>query len=406
MPGNDLPKLTVSQLSDCLREIVEMAFPRVIVTGEISGLTRASSGHVYFTLKDEASQIKAVMWRSSAIKLKFDLRDGLAVEAIGGVEVYAPRGQYQLMVERLTPQGIGPLELAFRQLHAKLAAEGLFDVARKRPLPRFPKRIAVITSPAGAAVHDILQILLRRWPGVNVVVVPVPVQGSEAAPKIAAALAMVHRLPDVDVVICGRGGGSLEDLWAFNEELVARAIAQCRIPVISAVGHETDVTIADLVADQRALTPSEAAERVIPVKAEWVQHLDQLRDRLCSSLVGLTNSRRKELEQLKKRRALAKPLEQIHRFSRELDDLETRLKQGWKRKLASLNAELESAGRALQALSPLAVLERGFSISKRVPGGDLIQSVNQVQVGDQLATLVADGQILSQVLQVDADDDE
>lgn len=383
-----------------------MAFPRVIVTGEISGLTRASSGHVYFTLKDEASQIKAVMWRSSAIKLKFDLRDGLAVEAIGGVEVYAPRGQYQLMVERLTPQGIGPLELAFRQLHAKLAAEGLFDVARKRPLPRFPKRIAVITSPAGAAVHDILQILLRRWPGVNVVVVPVPVQGPEAAPKIAAALGMVHRLPDVDVVICGRGGGSLEDLWAFNEEVVARAIAQCRIPVISAVGHETDVTIADLVADQRALTPSEAAERVIPVKAEWVQHLDQLRDRLCSSLVGLTNSRRKELEQLKKRRALAKPLEQIHRFSRELDDLETRLKQGWKRKLASLNAELESAGRALQALSPLAVLERGFSISKRVPGGELIQSVKQVQVGDQLATLVADGQILSQVLQVDADDDQ
>lgn len=383
-----------------------MAFPRVIVTGEISGLTRASSGHVYFTLKDEASQIKAVMWRSSAIKLKFDLRDGLAVEAIGGVEVYAPRGQYQLMVERLTPQGIGPLELAFRQLHAKLAAEGLFDVARKRPLPRFPKRIAVITSPAGAAVHDILQILLRRWPGVNVVVVPVPVQGPEAAPKIAAALGMVHRLPDVDVVICGRGGGSLEDLWAFNEELVARAIAQCRIPVISAVGHETDVTIADLVADQRALTPSEAAERVIPVKAEWVQHLDQLRDRLCSSLVALTNSRRKELEQLKKRRALAKPLEQIHRFSRELDDLETRLKQSWKRKLASLNAELESAGRALQALSPLAVLERGFSISKRVPGGDLIQSVKQVQVGDRLATLVADGQILSQVLQVDADDDQ
>lgn len=383
-----------------------MAFPRVIVTGEISGLTRASSGHVYFTLKDEASQIKAVMWRSSAIKLKFDLRDGLAVEAIGGVEVYAPRGQYQLMVERLTPQGIGPLELAFRQLHAKLAAEGLFDVARKRPLPRFPKRIAVITSPAGAAVHDILQILLRRWPGVNVVVVPVPVQGPEAAPKIAAALGMVHRLPDVDVVICGRGGGSLEDLWAFNEELVARAIAQCRIPVISAVGHETDVTIADLVADQRALTPSEAAERVIPVKAEWVQHLDQLRDRLCSLLVGLTNSRRKELEQLKKRRALAKPLEQIHRFSRELDDLETRLKQSWKRKLASLNAELESAGRALQALSPLAVLERGFSISKRVPGGELIQSVKQVQVGDRLATLVADGQILSQVLQVDADDDQ
>ncbi|MBA4030395.1 MAG: exodeoxyribonuclease VII large subunit [Planctomyces sp.] len=401
MSAAELPKLTVSQLSDCLREIVELSFPRLIVTGEISGLTRASSGHLYFTLKDDASQIKAVMWRSAAQKMRFDLKDGLAVEAIGGVEVYAPRGQYQLMVERLVPQGVGPLELAFRQLQAKLAEEGLFDPARKRPLPQFPKRIALITSPAGAALHDMLQILLRRWPGVRVIVIPVPVQGPEAAPKIAAALKMVHRLPDVDVVVCGRGGGSLEDLWAFNEEVVARAIANCKIPVISAVGHETDVTIADLVADQRALTPSEAAERVVPVKAEWRQHVEQLKQRMALSLSGRVAQSRRELERLAKRRAFAKPLEPIHRLSRKLDELEIRLKQGWKRRFERSQAELASLGRELQALSPLAVLERGFSITKKVPTGELIKSVSQLAVGDRLATLIPDGQILSQVLEID-----
>jgi exodeoxyribonuclease VII large subunit len=402
----ELPKLTVSQLSDCLREIVELSFPRLIVTGEISGLTRASSGHLYFTLKDDASQIKAVMWRSAAQKMRFDLKDGLAVEAIGGVEVYAPRGQYQLMVERLVPQGVGPLELAFRQLQAKLAEEGLFDPARKRPLPQFPKRIALITSPAGAALHDMLQILLRRWPGVRVIVIPVPVQGPEAAPKIAAALKMVHRLPDVDVVVCGRGGGSLEDLWAFNEEVVARAIANCKIPVISAVGHETDVTIADLVADQRALTPSEAAERVVPVKAEWRQHVEQLKQRMALSLSGRVAQSRRELERLAKRRAFAKPLEPIHRLSRKLDELEVRLKQGWKRRFERSQAELASLGRELQALSPLAVLERGFSITKKVPTGELIKSVSQLAVGDRLATLIPDGQILSQVLEIDTGDED
>lgn len=406
MSAAELPKLTVSQLSDCLREIVELSFPRLIVTGEISGLTRASSGHLYFTLKDDASQIKAVMWRSAAQKMRFDLKDGLAVEAIGGVEVYAPRGQYQLMVERLVPQGVGPLELAFRQLQAKLAEEGLFDAARKRPLPQFPKRIALITSPAGAALHDMLQILLRRWPGVRVIVIPVPVQGPEAAPKIAAALKMVHRLPEVDVVICGRGGGSLEDLWAFNEEVVARAIANCKIPVISAVGHETDVTIADLVADQRALTPSEAAERAVPVKAEWRQHVEQLKQRMALSLSGRVAQSRRELERLAKRRAFAKPLEPIHRLSRKLDELEIRLKQGWKRRFERSQAELASLGRELQALSPLAVLERGFSITKKVPTGELIKSVSQLAVGDRLATLIPDGQILSQVLEIDTGDED
>src|SRR5690606_4968019 len=194
--------------------------------------------------------------------------DGLQVTAAGAMEVYAARGTYQLVIDELLPVGIGPLELAFRQLHDKLAAEGLFDAARKRPLPSFPRRIALVTSPTGAAVRDMLQVLTRRWPACDVIVVPVPVQGPEAAPKIAAALRNVHRLPDVDVVITGRGGGSLEDLWAFNEEIVARAIFDCPVPVVSAVGHEIDVTIADLVADRRALTPSEAAELVVSNAAE------------------------------------------------------------------------------------------------------------------------------------------
>ncbi|HEV3304238.1 MAG TPA: exodeoxyribonuclease VII large subunit, partial [Planctomycetaceae bacterium] len=254
--------LSISELSRRLKALVEMSFPFVCVEGEISNFSRAASGHIYFTLKDQSAQIRAVLWRSAAMRVRFELHDGLHVVAAGPVEVYAQRGSYQLVVERLVPQGIGPLELAFRQRYEKLAAEGLFAEQRKRPLPRFPRRIALVTSPSGAAVRDLLQVITRRWPACDLVIVPVPVQGQQAAPAIAAGMRAAARLPRVDVIICGRGGGSLEDLWAFNEEIVARAIFVCPIPVVSAVGHEIDVTIADLVADKRALTPSEAGELV------------------------------------------------------------------------------------------------------------------------------------------------
>src|SRR6185369_5236916 len=256
--------LTVTDLSRQIKDAVEGNFPLVWVSGVVSNCTRAGSGHIYLTLKDDGAQIRAIVWRNTAARLRFDVHDGLQVVAAGPVEVYEARGQYQLIVEQLLPQGMGPLELAYRQLCEKLAAQGLFAAERKRPLPQFPRRIALVTSPTGAAVRDMLQVITRRWRGADVVILPVAVQGTRAAAEIAAALRKVHLVPGVDVVIAGRGGGSLEDLWAFNEEVVARAIFECLIPVISAVGHEIDVTIADLVADRRALTPSEAGELVVP----------------------------------------------------------------------------------------------------------------------------------------------
>ena len=228
---------TVSELTREIKDQLESHYPDVWVTGEISNCRPARSGHVYLTLKDDQSQISAVIWRSTAARLKFDLADGLEVVARGGVEVYLPRGQYQLVIKQLTPKGVGALELAFRQLQERLAAEGLFDAERKQPIPRFPRRIALVTSPTGAAVRDMLQVITRRWPAVEIVLLPVRVQGAGAAEEIARAIELVPALPRVDVVIAGRGGGSLEDLWAFNEEIVARAIAECPIPLVLSLIH-------------------------------------------------------------------------------------------------------------------------------------------------------------------------
>lgn len=261
----DLPVLSVSELTEQLKELLEVAFPIVWVSGEISNFSRPQSGHCYFTLKDDRAQIRAVLWRGDASRVKFDLHDGLEVICQGGLDLYAPRGAYQLVIRQLQPKGMGALELALRRLREKLAAEGLFDPARKRPLPRFPRRIAIVTSPTGAAVRDFLEVLGRRWRGVDVLVVPARVQGDGAAQEVAQAIARVNRLAaPVDTLVVARGGGSLEDLWTFNEEVVVRAIHASRIPVISAVGHEIDVTLSDLVADVRALTPSEAAELIAP----------------------------------------------------------------------------------------------------------------------------------------------
>src|SRR4029077_1511347 len=261
--------LTVSQLTARIKNSLEGAFPSVWVAGEVSNFSRPQSGHSYFTLKDDQAQIRAVMWRSATGRLKFDLADGLDVICHGHIDVYAPRGSYQLVVDELQPKGVGALELALRKLREKLSAEGLFDVARKRKLPAFPRRVAFVTSPTGAAIHDFLQVLRRRWRGVDVLVIPARVQGEGAANEIVAGIRLANRVsPRPDVLVVGRGGGSLEDLWSFNEEPVVRAIAASKIPTVSAVGHEIDVTLADLVADVRALTPSEAAERIVPAAEE------------------------------------------------------------------------------------------------------------------------------------------
>jgi len=389
--------LSVQDLTQVLRGVVEQCFPDVWVAGEVSNLTRAGSGHLYFTLKDEAAQLKAVMWRTAAQRLKFDLRDGMEVIARGGIEVYPPRGNYQIVCQSLQPQGMGTLELALRQLQEKLAAEGLFDLERKRVLPRFPRRVALITSAQGAAVRDMLQVLSRRWPLVDVVLLPVAVQGDEAAPQIAAALAQVHRIPGVDVVITGRGGGSLEDLWAFNTELVARAIAACQIPVVSAVGHEIDVTIADLVADRRALTPSEAAELVVPSQEEVRSQLDQLRGRLTTGLKQRATRARLQLDGLSQRRCFARPVDRIHEQQRWLDELQQRLQRAGRACVASAEQQLHTVAAQLDALSPLGVLSRGYSLTKQHPQGELIRSAEQARVGDQISTLLADGEVISRV---------
>ncbi|MDB5348156.1 MAG: exodeoxyribonuclease large subunit [Schlesneria sp.] len=403
-PPETIPVLTVSAVTFALKEVVEATFPHLWVCGEISNLMRAGSGHIYFTLKDEAAQLKAVMWRTAAQRMRFDLRDGMEVIVAGGIQVYEARGQHQIVVEQLQPKGIGPLELAFRQLQQKLAAEGLFEVERKRPLPRFPKRIALITSPSGAAVRDMIQVITRRWPKARIILVPVAVQGDQAAGQIAAALRKVHTIPDVDVVICGRGGGSLEDLWAFNEEVVARAIYACKIPVVSAVGHEVDVTIADLVADRRALTPSEAAELVVPLESDVRLELDQVRQRLVNSLKQQTQRARLRLDSVASRRCFSRPLERIQEQSHRLDDLEVRLKRGMKQVVESSKQKLQAFASSLNALSPLAVLDRGYSLTKRVSDGELIRDASSLSVGDQISTLLAQGSVISDVRAIETDD--
>jgi len=397
--------LSVSELTGALRGVVEQCFPCVWVAGEISNCSQAGSGHIYFTLKDDHAQLKAVMWRSAVQRLRFELRDGLEVVASGPIEVYPPRGEYKLVAERITPQGMGALELALRQLQQKLAAEGLFEPERKRPLPRFPRRIALITSAQGAAVRDMVQVLTRRWKLADIVVLPVAVQGDGAAEQIAVALGLVGHIPRVDVVICGRGGGSLEDLWAFNTEIVARAIAACAVPVVSAVGHEVDVTIADLVADRRALTPSEAAELVVPDRTEIQSELDHLRSRLSAGLRQRANQARWQLDALASRRCYTRPLDRLHELATGLDDLEMRLRREARRLIAAARQQLESLAAQLGALSPLRVLARGYSMTKRLPDGLLVRDATILTPGDRLSTLFAEGEAISIVEDVKTDGD-
>jgi exodeoxyribonuclease VII large subunit len=354
------------------------------------------------TLKDDAAQIRAVIWRSTAARLKFEVHDGLEVVAAGPIEIYEARGSYQLIVEQLLPQGLGALELAFRQLCEKLSAQGLFAAERKRKLPRFPRRIALVTSPTGAAVRDMLQVITRRWPAADIVIVPVAVQGEGAAEQIARALRGVHRLPGVEVAIAGRGGGSPEDLWAFNEEVVARAIYDCRIPVVSAVGHEIDVTIADLVADVRALTPSEAGERVVPHRDEVRAELVRLEKHLVQALRSQAATARARLEALASRRVLTRPIERLHELARYIDELEVRGRRAIANRLSLARQQLIAAGGRLEALSPLKVLERGYSVTRLLSSGTVVRSSGQARPGDLLETRLHSGRLTSRVEPPDA----
>ncbi len=365
---------TVAELTAQIKSALERGFSDVTLRGEISNLSRPRSGHVYLALKDDAASIRAVLWKSDAEKVVFDLADGLAVRVWGKISVYAPRGDYQITIRRIEPEGIGALELAFRQTLARLAAEGLFDPARKKPLPRFPDRIVVVTSPTGAAIRDVLQVTGRRWPLAEILIAPAKVQGLGAAEEIAAALALADRVAGADLVIVARGGGSLEDLWAFNEEVVARAIAAMDRPVVSAVGHEVDTTIADLVADVRASTPSAAAEICVPDVRDVTQHLDRLGDRLA-------RAGRARFDQARAR----------------LDTLADRAERALRRSLDDRHHRLARLAAALEALSPLGVLARGYSLTLRDDDQALVRVPADAPPGTLIRTRLASGQILSRV---------
>lgn len=399
MSNNPPETLSVSELTDYLKGVVENTFPSVWVAGEISNLSRPRSGHIYMTLKDEGAQIRAVMWRSTASKLRFDLTEGQQVLAMGGVEIYGPQGVYQLIMRKVEPQGIGALQLAFQQLQARLQAEGLFDPSNKQPLPAYPRRIGLVTSPSGAAVRDFLEIALRRWPTLDVTIIPAKVQGMGAAQSIADGIRAAHRIkPALDVLVVTRGGGSMEDLWCFNEEVAVRAIAASRLPIVSAVGHEIDVTLADFAADVRALTPSEAAERIIPELAVVRQAITRLASSLHRPIFQRIAYHKEQLRQLEQRPAIRRPFDRLRQHAQRLDELDIRGRRAIFQIHRSLQRKLELRSAALSALSPLAVLSRGYSITKNKRTSEVVSSFRQVETGDELLTQTQDGTISSQVI--------
>jgi exodeoxyribonuclease VII large subunit len=378
----------------------------VWVAGEISNFKHHSSGHLYLTLKDTDSQLPAVMWRSNALRLRFKLADGLAVIARGRVSVYPAQGKYQFYIEELVPKGLGALELAFRQLHEKLAQRGWFDAKRKKPLPRFPRRIALVTSRSGAAIRDMQRIILRRWPAVEILICDVSVQGDGAALEIASAIHLLNELACVDVMVVGRGGGSLEDLWAFNEEIVAEAIFRSNIPVISAVGHEVDFTIADFVADRRAATPSEAAEIVVPDFQELSKYLASLQNRLAQRVQERLLAARERLNAVGQRRVFRQPLAPIGDLSQKVDAWAERLERAVQAFLQRRQQRLEQAACQLQSLSPLNVLGRGYSLTRTETEPTLLRSAAAVAVGTRIRTRLAQGQLVSRVEEVHAEEPE
>jgi exodeoxyribonuclease VII large subunit len=388
---------TVSELTARIKQSLETDFGDVYVAGEVSRCTRAASGHVYMTLKDEGAVLSAIIWRDVASRMRFEVEEGLDVIARGSIDVYAPRGSYQLIISEIQPRGLGPLQLAFRQLVEKLEKEGLFDPAHKRPLPLFPQNIGIVTSPTGAAIRDMTNVIFRRWPLAQLYLMPCRVQGEGAADEIAAAIYVLNKKrPQLDLLIVGRGGGSLEDLWAFNEEVVARAIYASRIPVVSAVGHEIDVSISDLVADLRAATPTEAGEKVVPDRAEVMRSLDHLKRRAAASLAAVVQDVRGRLDALAGRHVMRHPEAMLRERAQRTDDVFQRLRSSMQHLLALLGEKVRALEGTLEALSPLKVLDRGYSITF-APDGAVLRSVEGLTKGDAIRTRVLRGEIESAV---------
>ena len=401
-PNRDI--YTVSRLNQAARALLEGEFPSPWVAGEVSNLSRPSSGHLYFSLKDAKAQIRCALFQNRASLFRDCPRNGQQVLVRGRVSLYEPRGDFQIIVEYVEEAGAGALRRAYDELRLRLEREGLFDPARKRPLPRFPRRIGVITSPSGAAIRDVLTTLRRRCPGLPVLVHPVPVQGEGAAEHIAQTIRLASRRQDCDLLLLVRGGGSLEDLWAFNEETVARAIVDCAIPLVTGVGHETDVTIADFAADLRAATPTAAAELASPDRLEWLRQVRLLAARLDGALQRRMIQQRQWLAELTRRLDRAQPRRRLRDRAQRLDELDQRLRAALRQRLATASQILRGLSGQLHALSPLATLERGYAIARRQPDGLVLRHADAARIGDLVDVLLAQGRLHCQVTAIDPAD--
>ena len=418
---------TVSEVTRMVKLELESSFPLLWVEGEISNFHRHHSGHLYFTLKDESSQIRTVMFRSEARQVPFELKDGLQVVSKGRINVYEPRGEYQLVVEVIEPKGKGALQLAFEQLKERLQKEGLFDPGIKKKLPLLPKKVGVVTSPRGAAIVDILRTLERRFARLYILIYPVKVQGEGAADEIVEGIDYLGRLPDIDVIIVGRGGGSIEDLWAFNEEKVARSIFRCPVPVISAVGHEVDFTIADFVADIRASTPSVAAEMVIEKEQSFEERIENLEKRMVNSQKYFLQERKHEVSSLSQHRAFQNMKIKLLNLEQRVDDLEMRawhtikntqqkiaedksravlleekMRSTLKGMLQHFQANWEKLSAQLHNLSPLNILKKGYALCWKDGGHLLIRCIDEVEKNKELTVSFYKGEFTCQVKKIDS----
>jgi exodeoxyribonuclease VII large subunit len=387
--------LSVSELNRRIKSLIERELGTLWVEGEVSNYRPATSGHIYFTLKDEASQIPVAFFKGSQRGFKLNLKDGMKVRVFGDVTMYLERGQHQLIARMIEESGKGDLQKAFEELKEKLQKEGLFDTGRKRPIPFLPRHIGIVTSPTGAAIRDMLNILRRRFSNLHIVIAPVKVQGDGAAREIATAIDLLNKREDLDVLIIGRGGGNIEDLWSFNEEVVARAIFRSRLPVISAVGHEIDFTISDFVADLRAPTPSAAAEIVVRPRADFEEQIRSLSKRLAREPGHMMMRFRQEIQSLRLRLVPSLRSEYVERQQR-VDEAQLRMIQKIRSTLRERSLLLHRIEAQLRALGPHAVLERGYSIT-RTKNGKVVTRTNDVGAGQEITTLLSDGEITSVV---------
>lgn len=392
--------LTVSELTRSLKTTLEETFPSVWVEGEVSNFTHHSSGHMYFTLKDANAQIQVVMFRHANRNLRFTIEEGMHLQVCGSISIYEKRGNYQIYADICEPKGIGALKLAFEQLKKKLQDEGLFDEAHKKQLPILPRCIGVVTSPTGAAIRDIIHVIDRRFPNIRILLSPVKVQGEGAAREISAAIKDMNTYGEAEVLIVGRGGGSLEDLWPFNEEEVARAIYASRIPIISAVGHEIDFTISDFVADKRAATPSAAAEIVINPKKDWQEKIDSYRELLRAQLYELINDYRNRLKALCDHYALQQPVVLVKQCMQRVDELMRQHERAIRLRLERARRNFHALTDKLDVLSPWGVLSRGYSVTYKKETKSVISGIKDVKVGEMLTTRFEQGSLDSQITKV------